>query len=130
MVGTFSSTHSSELDLHRAVQAMGVTILVGASRKTATGTPPYAVPLGSPEQPMLELTMKSRQKFTVQLLNRRQGKVIVRGNLSTLDAHIERLLTFFGPCVDLTSNTPVAAAAPPPAASGALCDPRALLQNA
>jgi hypothetical protein len=88
------------------------------------------VPLGSPEQPMLELTMKSRQKFTVQLLNRRQGKVIVRGNLSTLDAHIERLLTFFGPCVDLTSNTPVAAAAPPPAASGALCDPRALLQNA
>ena len=84
--------------------------------------------MGSPDQPMVEVTWKNRQKMSIQLLNKRQGKVVVRAFAGVFDSHIGRLLTFVGQCTDLASNTPAATTEPVPTAR-ALCKPRELLRS-
>ena len=52
-------------------------------------------------------------KSTIQLVNKRQSRVVVHGKRSAFDANIEELLLFFGPVAQ------VASPAPPPAAAAA-----------
>ncbi|CAK0790076.1 unnamed protein product [Prorocentrum cordatum] len=111
----FASNLSSQVDLHNVAQAMGVRIVHGSRRGGATysGAPPFAFATGGPNQPSLEVTaaLSPKQKFHIQLVNKRFGTVVVRGGQATLDTWIEELTLFLGPVVDLQSPAPPASSA-------------------
>ena len=124
MQATFASCISSEVDLHNTAAAMGINVMQAVARPRRGGAssafvgaePPFALILGCPSQPGLDVTFATqpRTKLSIQLLNKTLGKIVCKGSRSALERNIEELLTFFGPCTELKSS------APPTPAQGSL----------
>ena len=112
----FASCCHSEVDLHNAVMAMGVTVLSGTRRGAAakhiTAEPPFAVVTGDFSQPGLDITYcnSPKQVLSVQVQNRGEGKVVMHATRPLFEAHIEELLLFFGPVTEIRGPEPKATA--------------------
>ena len=98
---------------------MGITVLHAVARRRGGGgasaafvgaEPPFALILGDTALPGLDVTFATqpRTKLSVQLLNAAQGKIVAKGTRAALERNIEELLTFFGPCTELSSAAPPA----------------------
>ena len=81
-------------------------------------TPPYAFPTGDRSQPAAECTFKTSpaSKLTIQLQNKRTGKVVIRGRRAAFEQNLDEILMWFGPAVEVHVTAPLLAAPAGPAA--------------
>ena len=90
---------------------MGVTIIHGVKKgQTPSGAvPPYAVSGGDATQPCLFVTYKTgtpKLVASIQLVNKRQGKIVIHAHKGVIESYIEEFLTFFGPVTDVAGAAP------------------------
>ena len=81
---TYHTRCLSQGDLHELVRAMGVHIEAAAPKGRGSRpalTPPFGFATGDFHQPAVEVTWKTGplMKLTIQLVNKRQGRVVVKG---------------------------------------------------
>ncbi|CAK0842107.1 unnamed protein product [Prorocentrum cordatum] len=96
--------------------AMGVAILAGMRRggagKQVTAVPPFALGTGDFSQPGLDITYSNspKQVLSIQLQNKKQGRIVMHATRPLFEEHIEELLLFFGLVTDIEGPEPKASA--------------------
>ena len=80
----------------------------GRAAEAVRPAPPFAVVTGDFHQPGLEVTFKVAPvaKLSIQLINKRQGRVVVKGRRGAMEANIEELLVYLRPVTELRAAAP------------------------
>ncbi|CAK0875342.1 unnamed protein product [Prorocentrum cordatum] len=106
MEATFHTRCLSQGDLHAIARAMGVHIEAAAPKGRGARpalAPPFGFATGDFHQPAVEVTWRTGPllKLTIQLVNKRQGRIVVKGKRAAFDANLEELLMFLGPVAEI-----------------------------
>ena len=113
MEASFTTECTSQSDLYDLVRNMGIQMAQSAPKgRHPTGlTPPYAFPTGDRNQPAAECTFKTSPvtKLTIQLQNKRTGKVVVRGRRAAFDQNLDEIFMWLGPATDIHVTAPLLA---------------------
>ena len=105
---TFAPQIVSARDLHDLAEAMGIWVRKSSDMGAAGHgiSPPWAVVCGDPvSQPGLCVTWKlgPPQQTTTFQLNTKRKTLSLKGRRSAMEAHLELLLTFLGPPLEVAS---------------------------
>ena len=110
---TFNPQISSARAFHDLVESLGVSI-VTQSKSDAVPVPrqyPSATVAGDTAQPALIVLFKpapGEQKITFQA-NLRLKTLCAKGRRGSVEAHIDKMLAYFGPVIKVTSSAPATA---------------------